>query len=123
MHDVEQRAARDHEYHDHDIRLHDGGWDGGRQLGERIGEHLSTSPDTLRFPSVSIADWTHRSNLASLCMTRRSNGLGSQIRNAYLKFALGYDRSRSQFTADAKTIIKIKNRHLLPLRSASCWHP
>src|SRR5262245_18834750 len=56
-------------------------------------------------------------------MTRRSNGLGSQIRNAYLKFALGYDRSRSPFTADAKTIIKIKNRHLLPLRSASCWHP
>src|SRR5262249_25363653 len=103
VHDVEQRATRDHEYHDHDVRLHDGGWYGGRELSERIGEHWSTSPDTPRFPSVSIADRTHRSNLARsisglTCMTRRPNWLGSQIRNAYLKFALGYDRSRNPFT-------------------------
>src|SRR5262245_5379424 len=127
MHDVEQRATRDHEYHDHDIRLHDGGWYGRRELGERIGEHWSTSPDTPRFPSVSIADPTHRSNLAHImsgltCMTRRSNRLGSQIRNAYLKFALGYDRSRSPSSADTKTIIIIRTRHLLPSRSASGWH-
>src|SRR5262245_5087183 len=63
MHAIETCAARDHEYHDHDIRLHDGGWYGGRELGERVREHWSTSPDTPRFPSVSIADRTHRGNL------------------------------------------------------------
>ena len=40
MNDVEQRATRDHEYHDDDVRLHDGGWYERRKLGEGIaGEH------------------------------------------------------------------------------------
>src|SRR4029077_555379 len=50
VHDVEQRAARDHEDHYDDVRLHDCGRHERCKLGEWIPrQHASTSPDELKF--------------------------------------------------------------------------
>jgi hypothetical protein len=43
--DIEQRATGDQKDHQDNIRLHDGGWDGCRQFGERICEHGRRAPD------------------------------------------------------------------------------
>ena len=44
MNDVEQRATRDHEYHDDDVCLHDNGWYECRKLRERIDSEHQITP-------------------------------------------------------------------------------
>ncbi len=45
MNNVEQRATRDLDDHDDDVRLHDDGWYGGRKLGERIAVEHKITPE------------------------------------------------------------------------------
>ena len=68
-----------------------------------------------------MADWTHGGNLVRatsrlILTTGRSSGLRSQIRRAYLKFALGYIDRTIRLLSETETIIKavtgIGSRHL-----------